>query len=461
MSFATKDELPGYKEKSESLLREHDIVVGDTVSVKTDEKEFKGLLLPRYESSDKNHIVIKLENGYNVGISTSKIRAIEKAEKQTSHNEDSFGQCHDRKNIDHLKNNNTRNAEFKIALLGTGGTIASRIDYRTGGVSAILSASDIYNSVPELKNYASIEPEAFLNVASENLKPSDWTAIAHRINDKVSSKQYKGIIISHGTDTMHYTSAALSFALQNLPIPVILVGAQRSSDRPSSDAALNLLGAVVFALKASIGGVFVCMHANSSDDAIACHLGTRVRKNHTSRRDAFESINLPPIAMVRGEVLEMSVQEATLSLKKRSENENIIFRPDFDKRVLLLKYYPAFDPVLIDYAVATGYRAIVLEGTGLGHVGRESLPAIRRAVESGILVFMTSQCIWGRTRMTVYETGRDLLDTGVIPLSDMLPETATVKAMWALANSDSTKMAMKLMKQNLVNEMSMSIPLQR
>lgn len=455
MSFATKDELPGYKEKSEKLLREHDIVVGNTVCVKTDEKEFRGLLLPRYESSDNNHIVIKLENGYNIGISTSKIRAIEKAEKQTPHNEDSF----DRKNINHLKYNNTLNAEFKIALLGTGGTIASRIDYRTGGVSANLSASDIYNSVPELKKYASIEPEAFLNEASENLKPGDWTAIAHRINDKISSKQYKGIIVSHGTDTMHYTSAALSFALQNLPIPVILVGAQRSSDRPSSDAALNLLGAVVFALKASISGVFVCMHANLSDDAIACHLGTRVRKNHTSRRDAFESINFPPITIVRGEILEMSVQEARLSLKKRDENDNIIFRPDFDKRVLLLKYYPAFDPMLIDYAVATGYRAIVLEGTGLGHVGTESLPAIRRAVESGILVFMTSQCIWGRTRMTVYETGRDLLDAGVIPLSDMLPETATIKAMWALANSDSTKMAVKLMKQNLVNEMSMSIPL--
>jgi glutamyl-tRNA(Gln) amidotransferase subunit D len=157
----------------------------------------------------------------------------------------------------------------------------------------------------------------------------------------------------------------------------------------------------------------------------------------------------------------MNIQASRLSLKKRDENENIVFRPDFDNRVLLLKYYPAFDPALIDYAVARGYRAIVLEGTGLGHVGRESLPAIRRAVESGILVFMTSQCIWGRTRMTVYESGRDLLDIGVIPLSDMLPETATVKAMWALANSDNTKMAVKLMKQNLANEVSMSIPLQR
>ena len=461
LSPATKDELPGYKEKSEKLLREHDIVVGDVVSVKTDEKEFEGLLMPRYESSDNNHIVIKLENGYNVGIKTSKIRTIERAEKQTSsHNEDSLEQSGDRVNTNYLKqNNNTRNAEFKIALLGTGGTIASKIDYRTGGVSAVLSASDIYNSVSELKNYALIEPEAFLNEASENLKPSDWTAIAHRINDKVSSKQYKGIIISHGTDTMHYTSAALSFALQNLPIPVILVGAQRSSDRPSSDAALNLLGAVVFAIKAPISGVFVCMHADPSDDAIACHLGTRVRKNHTSRRDAFESIDFPPITIVRGEILEMSAQAARLSLRKRDEHENTIFRPDFDKRVLLLKYYPGFDPVLIDHAVALGYRAIVLEGTGLGHVGRESLPAIRRAVESGILVFMTSQCIWGRTRMTVYETGRDLLDAGVIPLSDMLPETATVKAMWALANSDSTKMVVKLMKQNIVNEISMSIPL--
>ncbi len=463
MSFANKDRLNGYKDKSEELLRENGIGLGDTIRVKTDVSEFTGLLMPRYESSDKNHIVIKLSSGYNVGLRASKIRTITKTEQQIpSISEDSSTQIHGRKSIDYSKQyNNIQNSKFKIALLGTGGTIASKIDYRTGGVSAVLSASDIYDSVPELKKYALIEPEAFLNEASENLRPNDWTAIAHRIKAKVAAKRYQGIIVSHGTDTMHYTSAALSFALQNLPIPVILVGAQRSSDRPSSDAALNLLGAVVFALKTELSGVFVCMHAGPSDDAIACHHGARVRKNHTSRRDAFESIDGPPIALIRGEILEMGTEAGRLSLKKRDEAEDIIFRPNFDERVLLLKYYPGFEPEIIDYSIAKGYRAIILEGTGLGHVGRESLPAIRRAINSGMLIFMTSQCIWGRTRMTVYETGRDLLDAGVIPLSDMLAETATVKAMWALANSENTKMAVKLMKQNIANEISMSIPISR
>ena len=461
LSSSSKDRLIGYKEKVEELLRENGIAIGDTVKVKTNENEFTGLLMPRYESSDKNHIVIKLASGYNIGITASKIRMITRTEEQTpSCQKDPFQRFDAGVKINHSKQScNIQNPTLKIALLGTGGTIASKIDYRTGGVSAVLSASDIYDSVPELKSYALIESEVFLNEASENLKPTDWTAISHRIKDKIALNQYQGIIVSHGTDTMHYTSAALSFALQNLPIPVILVGAQRSPDRPSSDAALNLLGAVVFALKTQVSGVFVCMHADTSDDAIACHLGTRVRKNHTSRRDAFESVDCPPIALVIGETLQMSLQAERLSLKRRNETQEITFRPDFDKRVLLMKYYPGLDTGFIDYAVAKGYRAIILEGTGLGHIGRDYLPAIRRAINSGTLVFMTSQCIWGRTKMTVYETGRDLLDAGVIPLSDMLAETATVKAMWALANSDSMKMVVKLMTQNTANEISTSIPL--
>jgi glutamyl-tRNA(Gln) amidotransferase subunit D len=461
LSFENSDKLTGYKERSKELLSENAIALGDMVVIKTDENEFTGLLMPRYESSDNNHIVIKLSNGYNIGISITKIRTITRTEKQTtSRQEGPFKLFEGQKNIHNSKNsNNILKTKFKIALIGTGGTIASKINYRTGGVSAVLSASDIYGSVPELKNYALIEPDAFLNEASENLRPADWTAIAHRIKDKVAAKKYQGIIVSHGTDTMHYTSAALSFALQKLSIPVVLVGAQRSSDRPSSDAALNLLGAVVFALKAQVSGVFVCMHAGPSDDVIACHLGTRVRKNHTSRRDAFESIDTPPIALMRGEIMEMNAQAESFSLNKRDETEEIKFKPDFDKRVLLLKYYPGFEPAFIDYAITTGYRAIILEGTGLGHVGKETLPLIRKAIESGILVFMTSQCIWGRIRMTVYETGRDLLDAGVIPLSNMLAETATVKAMWALANSDSPKMMVKLMKQNIANEISISIPI--
>lgn len=447
-----EDHLKGYKERSKELLSRAEITLGDTVTIKTHDKEITGILMPRYESADKNHIVIKLKNGYNIGFRTDKIQSVTKIV-------DSFQQSSNGYKIHDSIKNNDQKAHPKIALLGTGGTIASKVDYRTGGVTPALSASEIYASVPELANYACVEPEVVLKEYSENLNPAHWTIIANKIKEKVTSGEYRGILVSHGTDTMHYTAAALSFALQNLPIPVVLVGAQRSSDRPSSDAALNLIGATIFALKSQLTGVFVCMHASLSDDLVACHLGTRVRKNHTSKRDAFESIDGMPIAIIRGEIVELQLQQGP-KLKKRDNNTNgFVVRPNFDRRVVLLKYYPGFNPELIAYALESNCRAIILEGTGLGHVGKECFPQIRKAVESGILVFMTSQCIWGRTRMTVYETGRDLLDIGVISLSDMLAETATVKAMWALANSKDVKSAGKLMQENIANEISVSIPI--
>lgn len=468
MSTRDQDNRTGYKANSAELLRKQNVAVGDTLTVKTSENEFTGTLMPRYESADKNHIVIKLKSGYNIGIATDKVQSISKLTGPAQ-------EAHDVPTTNHVnsficigneyESNQSSNQDGQsntrpyIALIGTGGTIASRVDYRTGGVSAVLSASEIYSSVPELKNYASIEPEVLLNKYSENLNPMDWTIIATKIKEKVVSGKYQGIIVSHGTDTMQYTASALSFALQNLPIPVVLVGSQRSSDRPSSDAALNLIGATVFAVKSDLAGVFVCMHASPSDDVIACHIGTRVRKNHTSRRDAFESIDSMPIALIRGEILEMQMQQTRLKLKKRNNTNGLLVRPAFDKRAILLKYYPGFNPELISYVVAAGYKAIIFEGTGLGHVSEQCFPHIRNAVESDVLVFMTSQCIWGRTRMTVYETGRDLLDIGVIPLSDMMAETATVKAMWALANSKDIESTTKLMQDNIANEILMSIPL--
>ena len=469
MSVRDQDNLTGYKEKSAELLRKQNVAVGDTLTIRTSENEFTGVLMPRYESASKNHIVIKLTSGYNIGIATEKVQSIAKITEQTHDFRDAPVTNHvtfvdSVKRVKYkinqtINQNDQSKALPQIALIGTGGTIASKVDYRTGGVSAVLSAAEIYGSVPELKNYASIEPEVLLNKYSENLNPADWTIIATKIKEKVVSGKYQGIVVSHGTDTMHYTASALSFALQNLPIPVVLVGAQRSSDRPSSDAALNLIGATIFAVRSELTGVFVSMHATTSDDVIACHLGTRVRKNHTSRRDAFESIDSVPIALIRGEILEMQLHQTGLKLKKRNNTNGLLVRPDFDKRAVLLKYYPGFNPEFIAHAVAAGYKAIILEGTGLGHVSKECFPRIRNAVESGTLVFMTSQCIWGRTRMTVYETGRDLLDIGVIPLSDMMAETATVKAMWALANSKDIRSTTILMQENIANEITMSIPI--
>jgi glutamyl-tRNA(Gln) amidotransferase subunit D len=446
-ALTKRDNSGGYREAGLNLLSKHSISVGDSIKIVTEDGEITGLLMPRYEFASEEYIVIKLKSGYNTGIHVEKINSITKllGKDQTS--------ASVRSPVITAKQNLP-----KVALISTGGTIASKIDYRTGGVHAALSADELYASVPELADHASIDPEVLMSEYSENLRPEHWTLIAEKVAEKIKTGKYRGIVISHGTDTMHYTAAALSFALQNLPVPVVLVGAQRSSDRPSSDAALNLLGATIFATRSEYAGVFIAMHAGTSDDTIACHVGTRVRKNHTSRRDAFESIGITPVALVRNDEIEMLQNHQNLQVGRFTANV-VKVNTRFEDRVMLLKYYPGFDPALIEHAINSGYRAIVLEGTGLGHVGKECFPALKKAVGAGLMICMTSQCIWGRVSMTVYDTGRDLLDIGVISLSDMISETATVKAMWTLANSEDVEAAKKIMQENLANEISDIIPI--
>jgi glutamyl-tRNA(Gln) amidotransferase subunit D len=438
------------EETRPKLLSKYNISVGDSIKITTEDGAITGLLMPRYESVSDEYIVIKLRSGYNTGIHTEKIKSITKLSDK--------GKEEVAASIMTSGASTNQNLP-KIALISTGGTIASKIDYRTGGVHAALSADELYASVPELANHALIDPEVLMSEYSENLRPEHWTVIAEKVAEKIKTDKYRGIVITHGTDTMHYTAAALSFALQNLPVPVVLVGAQRSSDRPSSDAALNLLGATIFAAESKYAGVFVAMHAGTSDDIIACHVGTRVRKNHTSRRDAFESIDMSPVALVKNNEIEIQ-EKGQKGLLEIFSDKPLEVKSRFEDRVILLKYYPGFDPILIEQAINVRYRAIVFEGTGLGHVGKQCFPALKKAVDAGLIVCMTSQCVWGRVRMTVYDTGRDLLDIGVIPLSDMISETATVKAMWALANSENAEAAKKIMQENLAKEISDIIPIQ-
>lgn len=435
-------ELTGYKGNALSLLSKHSVAVGDTVSVKTDADEYAGILMPRYEFADEHHIVIKLKSGYNIGIETGRIRSLARIESKI---EQQRGE---------KIHSTVDEALPKISLISTGGTIASKIDYRTGGVKAALTAEELYNAVPELSRYASIDTEVLFSEYSENLTPKHWSGMARKVHEKISGG-YEAVILTHGTDTMHYTAAALSFALRNIPVPVVLVGAQRSSDRPSSDAATNLIGAALFASKADVAGVFVCMHSSIADGVSAVHLGTRTRKNHASRRDAFESIDVQPAAYVTQDSVEMRIE----SLPKRRKPGNFDLKPEFDEKVALLKYHPGMNPALIDHLADSGYKAIVLEGTGLGHVGKQCFDALRNVISRGMLVCMCSQCIWGRVQMTVYETGRDLLGIGVVPLSDMIAETALVKAMWAVANSKNIDDAKQLLMQNIANEFSDTSPI--
>ena len=441
--------------KLEELFKKSNVKLGDSVMIETNNATHVGILIPRYEYADANHLVLKLKSGYNIGIKIGKIKSIKKITEKVDPNikPDTNYKYKDYFSHENTDQNFSQSQLPNLSLLSTGGTISSKIDYRTGGVMAALTAKELNDSIPELTRIANIDPEVVLSEYSENIKPEHWSLIARKVANNILSGKYDGIIVSHGTDTMHYTSAALSFALQNLPIPVVLVGAQRSSDRPSSDASLNLIGACTFATKSKFSGVFVAMHYSISDEVIACHIGTRVRKNHTSRRDAFHSIDVYPFSLIKKDQIEISRQYTDLKFQERNKNlESMVVRPNFESKVSLLKFYPGFDCRMIDYCVDLGHKAIILEGTGLGHINKECFSQIENAVNKGIIIFMTSQCIWGRTALTVYDTGRDLLNLGVIPLSNMTSETALVKAMWCFGNFTEEKEVIKTMTSNIANE---------
>jgi glutamyl-tRNA(Gln) amidotransferase subunit D len=431
------EELQGYRGEALKLLKQVKATVGDILRVTKDEETYEGILIPRSEYGDDEHIVIKLKTGYNIGISVTATTKIEKIGAGTKPAFVAAPLPQQKPNLP------------KVTIISTGGTIASRVDYRTGGVRPALSASDLYSVVPELSDVARIDAEILFSVFSENITCKHWTEMAQSIA-KYVEKGEDGVVIAHGTDTMGYTAAALSFALQELPVPVILVGSQRSADRPSSDAATNLTGAVTAAAKAPFAEVALAMHETPSDKAISLHRGTKVRKCHTSRRDTFKSINAQPLAKVENGAVIMLTQD----YHKRDKARKLALKPDFEEKVALLKFYPSFNPEIIDHLVSKGYRGLVFEGTGLGHISHQCIASVRKAVENDVIVAMTSQCIWGRVDMNVYDTGRDLLNAGVIPLEDMLSETALVKLMWTLGQTKSQEEAKKLLIKNIAGEIS-------
>lgn len=437
-------ETEGYVGRSLALLQKYPVKIGDLISITTRQGVYEGTLMTRYGYADDHHIVIKLRSGYNVGISIDRITDISRVAEAAG---PKYVTPPNRPAPTNLP---------KVTIISTGGTIASRVDYRTGGVRPALSVEELCASVPELTAIADIDSEVLFSLYSENMASDQWSALALKVAEKVNNGS-KGVVVTHGTDTLGYTAAALSFALKGCPVPVVLVGSQRSSDRPSSDAATNLIAATVTAANAVFSGIFVAMHHDLSDDTISIHRGTKVRKNHTSRRDAFESVNSPCVAFVKnGDITVVSKD-----IPHRREGVTLMPQPKFEKKTALLKFHPDFDPEIIDHLVSRGIRGIVLEGTGLGQVASRCNGAIKRAIDGGVLIAMTSQCIWGRVRMTVYDTGRDLLSIGVIPLGDMLPETAFVKMMWVLGNTKSSNDSIRLMTENLAGEYMSRRPLTR
>ncbi len=431
-------EFSGYRGKALKVLKNAEAEIGDIIRITKDKETYEGVLIPRSEYGDDKHIVIKLKSGYNIGVEitpATQIKKIGVGAKPT------FTPPPLPKQKPNLP---------KVAIVSTGGTIASRVDYRTGGVRPALTASDLYSVVPELSEIATIDAEIVFSLFSENITPKHWTKIA-KVTAKYIENGVAGVVVAHGTDTMGYTAAALSFALQNPPVPVIMVGSQRSADRPSSDAATNLIGAVKAAANAPFAEVAVAMHETVSDKTIIFHRGTKVRKCHTSRRDTFKSVNTTPLARMKNGQIEMLIK----NYRKRSSSQKLILKPNFNEKVALVKFHPGLDPNIIEWYVNEGCKGIILEGTGLGHVSKYCFTAIRNAIENNVIVAMTSQCIWGRLGMNVYDQGRDLLAIGVVSLEDMLPETALVKLMWVLGQAKDIAEAKSLLTTNVANEISL------
>lgn len=427
--------MQGYTGAALKLLKSISADIGNRVRIEKADKDYEGILMPRTELGDSRHIVIKLDSGYNLGVKVDKNTKIKKIGKGKR------------------PKMGMPPTEFKpdpekpdITIVGTGGTIASRIDYRTGAVHPAFSTQEIYNAVPELADIANIKTVVASNVLSENMTPELWTKIAETVAEELN-KGADGVVVAHGTDTLGYTGAALSFMLKDLTKPVVLVGSQRSSDRPSSDATLNLIGATTVA-KSDLAGVYVVMHGSTEDEFCLIHRGTKVRKCHTSRRDAFQTVNEIPVGEVRDSKISL-FQE----IEKRSDGK-VKVDSKFEEKVALIKTYPNIQSGLIEDLLDQGYKGIVLEGTGLGHAPKSLYPGIKKAIKKKVPVAMTSQCLWGRVNMRVYSTGRDLLQMGVIPCEDMLPETTYVKLMWVLGHEKDLNKVRELMLENLAGEIS-------
>jgi glutamyl-tRNA(Gln) amidotransferase subunit D len=398
----SEDFFQGYKGAALETLKKYNTRVWGQATVETKRGTFNGTILPRAENDDDKHIVMKIPTGYNVGIDIATIKTM----KETGYKKASY-------KIPEKEFPFTKGLP-KVKLFGTGGTIASRLDYRTGAVIPAFSPGELYGAVPELADICNLETEKVFAVFSENMGPKQYIALAKAIGKEIENG-IDGIVIGHGTDTLHHTGAVLTFMVQNSPVPIVLVGSQRSSDRPSSDAALNLMHAMHAAGHSDIAEVMVCMFGPTSDEYGLLHKGTRVRKMHSSYRSTFRTIGDTPIAMVsRKEITPIKT-----NYNHRRKDRNVKILPYFSDKVSMLYYYPGMKPDMLDSLVDAGYKGIIIIGTGLGHVNKELYPAIERAHAKGVHMFMTLQTIWGYVHMFVYDTGRDMMAKGIIPAGNI------------------------------------------
>ncbi|UCE91698.1 MAG: Glu-tRNA(Gln) amidotransferase subunit GatD [Methanobacteriota archaeon] len=421
----------GYAGHVGRLLEEADAAVGDEVEVTRRGRTHRGILMPHHDFSDDAIVTVKLSSGYNVGLcleGESKVRVVSK--KLTK---------------DPIRRSlPTDESKKDVAFIGTGGTIASYVDYRTGAVHPAKSAEELAFSVPELMDVCNVRARVLYSIYSENMEVNHWQELARAAASELNSGA-SGAVVPHGTDTMGFTSAALSFMLGRLSGPVVCVGSQRSSDRPSSDATMNLLAATRLCVSSDIGEVVVVMHGDISDTYCVAHRGVKVRKMHSSRRDAFRSVDIDPVARVEGSEISL------LSGYSKRAAGPVEVRDKMSERVSMLYFYPGFEPEHFEM-ISGNVEGLIIAGTGLGHVSEKLVKPISKAVKNGVFVGVTTQCLYGAVNLNVYSTGRDMISAGAVPLGNMLPETAYVKLMWVLGQTKDPSEVAAMMVKDLAGE---------
>jgi glutamyl-tRNA(Gln) amidotransferase subunit D len=436
-----------YSEKVQKVLDYIGAQIGDKLRLLKEDVEIVGYLMPREEVDfgDSDVLVLKLDNGYNVGIRLDESTTVERLQERVS-----LGV------FPSLREVEQDTTLPSISIISTGGTISSRVDYMTGAVAWHISPQELLFGVPELLKIVHLRNVLMpFRLASEDMSPLEWIFLAKKVV-KLISEGDSGVVILHGTDTMHYTAAALSFMVRGINVPVVLTGAQRSSDRASRDSDLNIIGASIAASRMNAALVAIAMHGTPSDEYVTLIRGTRARKMHTSRRDAFRSINEPPIGRVW---LDGKIELFSDLIKPRSKDPPW-YDAVFEEKIAIIKTYPGSNPELLDLLVDRGYRGVVIEGTGLGHVptltlddSKSWLPKIERALHEDVVVCITSQCINGRTDPYVYRNGRILLKAGALFLQDMLTEVAYVKLGWLLGHDFDTQSVKAMMLHNFAGEL--------
>ena len=434
---AEKNEPEGYRGGLRERLVHEGIRTWSKVRISKDNATYEGLLLPRSQHTADNYLTVKVDTGYNLGVLVDDATKIEETGYQKGHYK-----------LPHIDVKPDKQLP-SVTLLGTGGTVASRLDYRTGSVIPAFTPEELFSAVPELISKVNLTPKTLYQILSENFRPEYWVRTAEAIAKEIESG-VEGVIIGHGTDTMCTTGAALAYFLRNLPVPVVLVGSQRSSDRPSSDGPRNILYAATLAGYENFAEVVVCMHGGTSDSYNLVHRAVRCRKMHSSRRDTFRTLDDIPL----GKIDDVSVNWFKDDVCHRGKVEDFQLDVKIDQRVGMLYSYPGMNPDILDSMVDKGYHGIVIIGTGLGHVGTDLFPPLERCQEEEIPVVLVVEPLFGYIHLRVYETGRDMLARGIIEGGNMLPSAAYTKLIWVLGHTRDIKQVKTLMQTNIAGEIT-------